>query len=940
MINDDKPSEIQPEFSHNHFSPHKVVEVHSATAVDLRQLSFHYMQDGFSVVDVNGLHVDVNPAFCQMTGYSAQELIGSSPEHFYWPPEHREQLHAAFAKDLRGELPKVELIFMRKGGERFPVIVNPFAIRGQNGKILYYAATVRDITQKVAMRTALQESEDRFRRLFENAGDGIAIVEGEKAIDCNQRLLDLYKISRDELLNCAAFALSPPTQPNGQDSREFYAEHVEACRAGNPQTFEWTGTRFDGTPIETEVTLTTFMNDGKLCTQSIIRDITQRKQMAEALRNSEVRFRTLFDSAGDAIAIMKDYQIIDCNKQTLELYGISRAEILTIPTVDFFPNAQPDGKNSREYFLEMVEASRSGTPQIFEWHGEKSDGTPLSTEVTLTTFMLGDQPFEQAIVRDITERKQLEDALRDSEMRFRTLFENAGVAIAILKNGRTIDCNKRLPELYGITREEILANPTYVFFPPTQQGGKSSHEFFVEKVEAARSGIPQTYEWHGRKRDGTPVITEVTLTTLAIGGEVYEQAISRDITQRKQMEAALIDLNKTLENRVAQRTEEMENACAELLQRNVQFRDLARKLTQAEEEERKRIARLLHDDHQQLLIAAKFKAEMLLGGLYGAQVNDEGRKILEILEQALELTRSLTMELAPPILYASGFVVAMQWLGQWMEEHHNLEVAVTGDLPLTPIPADVSSLLFRAVRELLFNVSKHSGVQQANLNMELTDHSLRVAVTDAGVGFPVAETLHTPRSFGLFSLQEQLRHLDGRLDISSAPGRGTTSILTIPLAPASALDPEVSLDADEFTAEAADAQQTLPNPIRILVADDHALAREALVQILSLVDDFTVVGEAYDGLDVVEKARMLRPDVILMDASMPRLDGLEATRRITTEFPDIKVIGLSMHAMEDMQPQMAAAGASRYLQKLTPGDVLFAAIRDVAQSPSASEKQE
>ena len=156
------------------------------------------------------------------------------------------------------------------------------------------------------------------------------------------------------------------------------------------------------------------------------------------------------------------------------------------------------------------------------------------------------------------------------------------------------------------------------------------------------------------------------MTTLILGGETYEQAISRDITQRKQMEATLVELNKTLEERVAQRTDELEQACAELLQRNAQFRALARKLTRAEEEERRRIARLLHDNHQQLLVAAKFKAEMLVSHLYGSDVNAAGAQIVEILEQALDVTRSLTMELAPPILYGSGlWTQCSGWPGGW-----------------------------------------------------------------------------------------------------------------------------------------------------------------------------------------------------------------------------------------------------------------------------------
>jgi len=530
----------------------------------------------------------------------------------------------------------------------------------------------------------------------------------------------------------------------------------------------------------------------------------------------------------------------------------------------------------------------------------------------------------------------MEHSLRYSEVRFRTLFENAGDAISIMKDYHIIECNKQLLELYGMTREDVFTIPTYDFFPPTQPGGRNSREFFLEKVAAARSGTPQIYEWHGRKRDGTQVITEVTLTTFQLGDEMFEQAISRDITQRKQMEAALVDLNKTLENRVAQRTEELEKACAELLQRNFQFRKLARKLTEAEEAERKRIARLLHDNHQQLLAAAKFKAEMLQRGLSDTDRERTIQQIMEILDQALQVTRELTMELAPPVLYGQGFVAAMQWLGQWMKDNHQLKVVVNGSLPLIPMPAEESNLLFRAVRELLFNASKHSGVQDASVAISLAGQGIQVTVSDNGVGFDVADVLQT-RSFGLLSLQEQLMLLNGRLDISSNPGCGTACTLTVPMNTPSVAYPDLSPATDATAQATAGAQPGVHSRIRILVADDHGMARDALVQILGLVHDFEVVGEAVDGLDVVAKAKVLRPDVILMDASMPQLDGVEATRHITALFPDIKVIGFSMHAIEDMQPRMLAAGATGYLQKLARGEELFTTIRNAMHAGRTDE---
>ncbi len=195
MSNDRERPVSLPGFSPSLIPAYKLAGAQANHTSDLRQLAFQHVQEGFSVVDANGLHVDVNPAFCRMTGFSAEELVGSGPEHRYWPPEEREHIQTAFSKTLRGEFADVELIFMRKDGERFPVLVSPFAIRDSNGAIAFYAATVKDISRRVEMQSALQQSEERYRRLFESAADAIVILLGEKIVDCNEKALEVFGVT-------------------------------------------------------------------------------------------------------------------------------------------------------------------------------------------------------------------------------------------------------------------------------------------------------------------------------------------------------------------------------------------------------------------------------------------------------------------------------------------------------------------------------------------------------------------------------------------------------------------------------------------------------------------------------------------------------------------------------------------------------------------------
>ncbi len=414
-----------------------------------------------------------------------------------------------------------------------------------------------------------------------------------------------------------------------------------------------------------------------------------------------------------------------------------------------------------------------------------------------------------------------------------------------------------------------------------------------------------------------------------------------DVTERTLARKEVERAREALEMRVSERT-------AELHQRANQLARLASELTLTEQRERRRLARLLHDHLQQLLVSAKFSLEVLSHRVTEERHRGSIRRVSEMLDESIEASRSLTIELSPPVLHDIGLVAGLEWLARRLRDTQGLQVDLDLTAPAVQEREDVRILLFQAVRELLHNVVQHAGVGRARVRMAPEGQDrVRIVVHDEGVGFdPSAvrgEARDVPGGLGLFSIHERLALLGGRMEISSALHQGSTIVLVAPLHPQESVPPAARIVAGARAwpkaaappgADAGDrAQRT-----RVLLVDDHVVMRQGLSLLLGEQPDLEVVGEASDGVAGVEMARELRPDVILMDMSLPHMNGEEATRLIHAELPDICVIGLSMFEEADRAAAMRAAGAAAYVTKSGAPEVLLATIRSLRdQRPPDSE---
>ena len=575
---------------------------------------------------------------------------------------------------------------------------------------------------------------------------------------------------------------------------------------------------------------------------------------------------------------------------------------------------------------EAVELLRKRAEKKVAESPETSD--PLSPEATrLALHELRVHQIELEIQNEELRRAQAEtDAIRE---RYFDLYDLAPVGyITLGDKGLILEANLAAVALFGVGRDTLVNRPLFKF--ALKEEADSYYWFRKQLVE---TGEPQSCELQMVKGDGTPFWAHLAATAARdVGGEPVCRITLSDITERKRLMKSLHELNASLENRVADRTAELRKAHDELLRRNAQFRALVARLAQTENRERQRIVQYLHNNFQQLLLAAKLKTELIQSRARNHALKESSQQVLDIIGQAIASSRSLTMELAPPVLYDAGFEEALRWLARWMKETYELAVDVSGTLPQAPMSDDLRMQLFDAVRELLINIVKHAKVRKARVTMEPTGDGLLVTVADEGIGFDAAVAPALRRTFGLFSIQERLSLIGGRLDIASSPVSGTAIGLYVPLVAAPLPKAESNPAPGGPPAKALRAPLSRESHIRILVADDHAIVRDGLVQMLGREKGFDIVGQAVDGQDAVEKARALRPDVILMDVTMPRLSGQEATQLISAEMPEIQIIGLSMHVEDDIADQMRAAGAKRYFVKDSPINKIAGAIRELVHA--------
>ncbi|MFH1550729.1 MAG: PAS domain-containing protein [Planctomycetota bacterium] len=419
----------------------------------------------------------------------------------------------------------------------------------------------------------------------------------------------------------------------------------------------------------------------------------------------------------------------------------------------------------------------------------RPDGSEMECKGSIITLPDGRRAM-LTVARSVEEKKRLARELRIKDSAIASSI-NAVALVGL--DGKVTYVNDSFLEMWEYKRrEEVLGRPVAAF---------------CESEDEANSmfeALHRKNRWMGElvaeRKDGSPFYAQLSASIVEdeIGQPICMMASFIDVTKRKQAKEDLRKLNDALERRVMERTADLtraneilekqiamrKKAASKLLEYQEQLRSLASELSLAEERERRRIAMYLHDNTCQNLVAAKIRLEKLVR----AQPPDNHYRsldeVVELLEQAVQDTRSLSFEISPPMLHELGFEPAVEFLVEQMRDQHDIILEFHDDGQSRFLDEDVRTVLFQAARELLVNIVKHANARKAAVDIQSDGSNIRIAVDDDGVGFDTAETASRAGrtgGFGLFSVRERLRHLGGRFDIESRPGCGTRATLLAPL---------------------------------------------------------------------------------------------------------------------------------------------------------------
>ncbi|MCC7490934.1 MAG: PAS domain S-box protein [Fimbriimonadaceae bacterium] len=482
--------------------------------------------DGFWIADTEGRLLEVNDAYCALTGYSRDELLTMRIADVE-AIEDQARILERIAQIRASGTARFESLHRRKDGSVFDVEVSVRALEIDGGRIIDF---LRDITAQKQAERQLRAAHQRLAALFERGRDAILVADVATGLllDANEAASELTGRSREELVGLHHTALYEPDL-----AAERQLSFVQRAR-GRPGLTNAEVRRPDGTRVPVEISGSLVdLGDGRQVIQGFFRDVSARLAAEAAVREAHERFAALFGSARDAILVADAATgvVVDANQAAETLLARSRQELVGLPQTELHP------PEHREQYRAAFRHHLTNLQQLVEVEVWRPDGSTVPVEINSSVVTLADgRTLVQGNFRDITARRAAEAARREAEARYRTLFEDARDAIIVADpaTGVILEVNQAACELSGRSAAELVGQSVMILHP------EATHERMRREFGSHAAGVHSLIESAVAHRDGHAVPVEISANLATLGdGRTVLQGLFRDITARLAAEAAL-----------------------------------------------------------------------------------------------------------------------------------------------------------------------------------------------------------------------------------------------------------------------------------------------------------------------------------------------------------------------------------------------------------------
>jgi PAS domain S-box-containing protein len=738
------------------------------------------------LLDLKGNVLMANQVGLALFGYENQEEVFGKNMLVFIAPEDKSRVAESFQKTIQSGPPNdLECLALKKDGGKFYAEFNAALVRDEAGEPQAVIGIGRDISDRKEEERILREAKEMLARkvvetsvqleqtsnqLEELVKHGPAVIFSYQASDhaftyMSENVATLLGYEADRFMDDKNFWRS---RVHPEDARSVINQ-MDLDHSQERSKYDYRILKKDGAYcwLHCERILLSDNQGNPIEYVGSWIDITERKRNEESLRFFQDSYRSLYESMMDAyVSVDMDGRIQQFNWAYLKMLGYASEELKKLTYQDLTPEKWHDMED--EIVLKQV--IPRGYSDIYEKEYLRKDGTILPVE--LRTVLLrdgaGNPSGMWAIIRDVSERKIIEQALRNSEERYRTLAEAAHDAIFILSQDGILQyINTFGAKLVGKEPLEIVGQSWKNIFSPEAAQRRENNV-----LRAFQTGETITSEsWFDSPKGLLWLSALLVPMKDATGRVIAVLGISRDITERKKSEEALQQVRDQLEERVKVRT-------SELYESQDQLRQLTAQTIHVQEAERRSISRDLHDEAGQALVTLKYGLAALQNDL--PERDKLSRKRLsdsiQIIDQTMLHIRTLAHNLRPPVMEIGGIHMSLQEYCHEMSERAQIPISYQGvDIP--GLPYDICISLFRFVQEGLTNIMKHSQATKVKVKLQYRRGEINLSVSDNGHG--IEETSQSD-GLGLLGIRERLTLIGGTLEIQSKKGKGVQLIGCVP----------------------------------------------------------------------------------------------------------------------------------------------------------------